>query len=261
MKTTKETVFLLSAFPYRDSDLVANFLSPSNGKLSAVIHRGRKIGKTSSFTFQPGDHLEIEYGTWENRDFIKILNTSALRLLKLDAFPYDRFLFHSYLLELIVRISRPGNPAQELVDILAVNNRLEWSGEQKTKFMAWSFWRIVGHGGYGLDYHICAKCQNRTWQTDPQQNSVFRKETYQLHHEGGRLVCGICEPAMKKGRILSPAMIKVLWLFDAISDFDRIQQRIPEDTLKPLISILNDYLLHSFEISPKSLELFLSTLK
>ncbi len=261
MGTIKEKVFLLSATPYRDSDLVVNFLSVFHGKLSAVIYGGKKIGKKSSFSYHAGDYLEIEIRTQESKDFVQIINTAGLLLLDLEKFPYNRFLFHSYLLELVGRIAQPGNPAEELHEILLINNQLDWIPKESSRFIGWALWQIIKHGGYGIDFHSCAECSRETWQTGKQLEPIFRKESYQLLENSGNLVCGKCRPFDEKDGTLSSAMIKILWLFDSAPDFLQIAPKFPKEIIDPLVLFLNRYLLRCFEIRPKSLSMFLSSLK
>jgi len=261
METIKEQVFLLFTTLYREADIIANFLSPENGKLTAVIYGGKRIGKPSSFSYHPGDRLEIEYQVNEGRDFIKVKNTSAVELLKLDDFSYERFLFHSYLLELFGRISHAGNPAAELYEIISQNNHLEWKSPYKLQFILWCLWQTINQEGFALDYHSCCLCERASWQRNPKDQPAFRKEIYQLYQNTGLLVCNRCHATTATRQRISGAMIKVFWMLETYPDFYQQAHGIPPEILLSSIHLINHYLLQSFEVQPNSLPMFLSSLE
>lgn len=258
--TQKERVFLLSKIPYRDSDLVVNFLSAANGKLSSIVYRGRKIGGKSDFTSEPGALLEIEYRIKENKDFIQLLNFNNISQKDFANFSLNQFYFHSYLLELTSRISHPGDPATELFEILTIYNNFPWVPQERLIFIGWILWQIIKQGGYAIDFHSCVNCGCVTWQKEGAKKPSFRKETYQLAENSGHLICSKCQPPQESEKTISAAIIKIFWLFDSTNDFEMMQQRIPMIYIVSTIKLLNQYLLESFEISLKSLPLFLLSL-
>ncbi len=261
MKTVKESIFLLTSTPYRDSDLIVNLLSSQHGKLSAVIYSGRKIGKSSSFLYQPGDLIDVEYQVRENNDFIKILNISGKSTLNISRFSYNRFLFHSYLLELVSKISQPGNPSDDLFEILLENNHLNWNDEQAFFTIGRFIWMLAHHGGFGIDYHSCSNCQKSSWRLNKNQEAVFRKESYRFQTNSGRLLCSNCNPASHPEELISPAMLKVMWYLDTLERELADSLQIPASIMIDVIKCLNQYLLQQYEIQPKSLALFLESLK
>jgi len=261
VKTTKEPLFLLSSIPYRDSDLVVNLLSSQHGKLSSVIYSGRKIGKTSSFLFQPGDLLEVEYQVKESNDFVKVINISSIATLSTDKFSYNRFLFHSYLLEVISKISQPGNPSDDLFNILLTNNQCKWKKEKSFYLIGRMIWMLTQHGGFGIDYHTCGKCQRPTMRFNESQTPSFRKENYQFSSNSGALLCDNCTPVTDPEELITPSMLKVMWTMDTdISDHPETVT-IPDSIMIEVILCLNRYLIQQYEIKPKSLSLFLGSLK
>lgn len=261
MKTVKEALFLISSTPYRDSDLIVNLLSSQNGKLSAVKYQGRKIGKSSSFLFQPGDLLDVEYRIKESDDFIKIVNIAGKSVLNVSDFTYARFLFHSYLLEIVLKISQPGNPSAELFEILTYNNRCSWKASRTLFFMTHFIWLLIQQSGYGVDYHTCRNCQRQTWRFNQKQEPVFRKERYNFQPDSGAFICNSCNPVTTTDGIITPAMLKVMWMMDESETDQALQAEIPDDVLIDVINCLNPYLLQRYGIRPKSLPLFLNSLK
>lgn len=261
MKSIKDSIFLLSVTPYRDADLIVNLLSSDLGKLSALIYSGRKIGKSSSFLFQPGDLLDIEYQVRQNNDFIRILNIAGKSTLNPARFSYDRFLFHSYLLELISRISQPGNPAEDLYEILLENNLWRWNREDAFFCMGRYIWLLASHGGFGIDYHNCSSCHKSSWQYNAQQEAIFRKQDYRFQLNSGTLLCHSCSPISDREERITPAMLKVMWIFDTHDAGNMDNPGIPDGIMIDVIKCLNQYLLQRFELSPKSLKLFLDSLK
>ncbi len=256
MPSCKEQVYILTMIPYRDSDLIVKLLSHENGKLSAVIYGGRKIGKPSSFHFHPGDLIDIEYQKNENREFVKVVNVSGTQHSNTDRFPYDRFVFHSYLIELIARFSKPELPADEFFDILSENTKFNWAHLSRVSFMAWSIWKIVKAGGYQFDISACSDCHRNTWQIKGDGNPAFRKQTYSLQLETGVIVCESCLGNQVLSNRLTPPMLKIIWLFETSNYYEDSFDQLPLDNTIPLIKTLNDYLLNRFEITPKSLDVF-----
>jgi recombinational DNA repair protein (RecF pathway) len=261
VKAFKEELFLISVVPYRASDLVANLLSRRHGLLTATIYRGRTIGKSGSFPYHPGDLLGVEYQIREGRDFVQVVDTVGVRLLRPEAFSYQRFLFHCYLLELIRAISQPGDPAFDLFEILNENNRFHWPHSCTTAAMGWSLWRLVKHGGYEIDYHRCSRCGKATWRQLPNREPAFRKEEYGFDSNSGALYCRTCRVAGISAGRLTPAMIKACWLFDTVVQLSALPSNIPDEVAKPLIRQVNQYLLERFELSPRSLPQFLDLLR
>ncbi|MBT3225767.1 MAG: DNA repair protein RecO [Deltaproteobacteria bacterium] len=261
MKTLKEPLFLVTSTPYRDSDIIVNLLSSRNGKLSAIVYNGRKLGKTSSFLYQPGDLLDVEYRIKESDDFIRILNIAGKSILNARDFSYKRFLFHSYLLEIISKISQPGNPSGELFEILADNNRCSWAAKQILYFIGRFIWQLIQHSGFGVDYHTCKNCQRQTWQVDENRGPVFRKEQYRFHHDSGAMVCSSCSPITDIKETLTPAMLKVIWILDNTARDEAPPAGIPDAIMVDVIKCLNQYLLQRYGIRPKSLPLFFDSLK
>lgn len=252
----KDRVFVLSSVPYRGSDLVVNFLSNESGKLAAVLYGGKKLNKSSTFLFQPGDLVELEYEKSENKEFIKVFNSNGYSLLKIDQFPYQRFLFHTYLLEISSRISKPELAAFEIYALLLENNLLKWDDSNKVAFIAWSLWKIIQSGGYQIDFSHCSKCLKVTWRENHSGSLSFRKQQYSLDIQTGNIECGDCFDFAKDPNVLNSSMIKILWLYSQTNEFSESPSTLPTNTLLPLIKILNRYLLRCYEINPKSLDLF-----
>ena len=251
---------MLSKTPYKDSDLVVNLLSESEGKLAAIVYGGKKIGTKSSFTYHPGDLLEVDLHFKENKDFVQLVNFHPLALQNIESFSYNRFLFHSYLLEIISRITQPGNPAAELFDTLLANLSLDWKTNE-LRNMCWILWQIVKHGGYVIDFHACSQCEKQIWRSDASGEIAIRKARYQLIQYSGRLICDQCKPSQEDKLVMTTAMIKILWFFEQSEELEVVTNAIPDTYFIQLIKFLNQHLLQSFEIMPKSLSMFLSSLK
>jgi recombinational DNA repair protein (RecF pathway) len=238
-----------------------NLLSSKNGKLSAVIYNGRKIGKTSSFLYQPGDLLDVEYQVKESADFVRIIKISGNSTLQAQDFTYKRFLFHSYLLEVISKISHPGNPSIELFETLADNNRCSWASNKTLFFMGCLIWQLIQGSGFNIDYHACISCRRQTWRVDNDKGAVFRKENYRFHHNSEAMVCHTCIPITDAQEVITPAMLKVIWILDNTSNNHASSADIPDTIMADVIKCINQYLLQRYEIRPKSLPLFINSLK
>jgi len=260
-RTHKDNLILLSNIPYRDSDIIVNFLSATHGKLSTVIYGARKIGKKTSFSFHPGDIIEVEFKKQENRDFITVLNSNGLLLIDMDRFPYNRFLFHCYFLELAAKIAKPEMPSAELFEMLRINSSIKWHSSTHSVFIGWILWKIIKFGGYQIDLDSCEKCGKNSWKDTHDNERIYRKEVYSLSKNSGRIACKSCIPHPNSGQLITPAMMKLLWIMESSVDFLDFKRDFPTDIVNPLIILLNQYLIQCYEIEPKSLSLFLSSIK
>jgi len=258
MSYHKELVFLLTKTDYRGSDIIVSLLSQTEGLLSAVIYGGKKIGGKNSFTYTPGDLIELEYQTQENKEFIKIIDLQGILILQIDRFNYKRFLFHCYLLELIVKIVKPGKPGDDIIELLEANQKLNWS-KNSQQFICRSLWQLIYHGGFDMDINQCLQCGRESFRK--KENEVhFRKEYYRLEEYGGGIICELCLGNISKSHRLTPSMIKILSIYQYEPQHIQYEIDAPFETLNPLIRILNTYLLKHFEIRPKSLDMFLKSI-
>lgn len=256
MEVFKDQVYVLTIVPYRDSDLIINFLSRRNGKLAAVVYGGRKIAKSTSFPFQPGELIEMEYKKTENRDFVNILNTSGKKGFSSEQFAYERFVFHSYLIEIVSRISKPGLPSDEFFDLLDEYQHHNWKSETQFSIIVWVLWNILKSGGYQLDISCCHQCDKSSWKMNPDQKPVFRKQEYYLDYDSGAIICKDCYQVSYQTGTLSAAMLKIIWLFESADSYLDSFDDLPSEFTKSLARLLNSYLVKRFEISPKSLSAF-----
>jgi DNA repair protein RecO len=255
MKIEKESVFILSNTPYRDSDLIVNLLSPNYGLLSATIYGGKKIGKQTSFPFHLGDYIDIDFQIQERNDFIKIYSSQKIVLLDIDRFSYLHFLFHCYFLETIRQIAKPRNPAKDLTAILNNYIKINWQNQYEINQMVFFIYKLIKNIGFGINYDQCLSCFLPTLK--PQQNkTIFRKNMYYLDVIESGLICQSC--AQNTTNPVTPAMIKLLWLLDEHPA--GIYEKIPMETLISVLKIQNLYLKQTLEIKIKSAEMLFKEL-
>ncbi len=261
MTVHKENVFVLTKVPYRDSDLVTNFLSYEFGKLSAVVFGGRKIGKASSFPYNSGDLLTIEFNKNEAKDFIKINQISPVKLLKPDQYSYDQYVIHAFIIELINKVSKPSLPSEDSFNLLFSKlNHFQQKSNEFT-FLLWSLWTLIKSGGYQIDYSSCETCKRNSWQLSQADLPVFRKQRYRLNLESGMLVCADCQKVDSQVSGFNAAMVKILWIFDRTSDYEEsLFKDFPQDTVISMIRQIIPYLNHCFDFSLKSQESLDATL-
>ncbi|MBT4290729.1 MAG: DNA repair protein RecO [Deltaproteobacteria bacterium] len=255
MKIEKESVFILSNTPYRDSDLIVNLLSSNYGLLSATIYGGKKIGKQTSFPFHLGDYIDIDFQIQERNDFIKIYSSQKIVLLDIDRFSYLHFLFHCYFLETIRQIAKPGNPAKDLTALLNNYVKTDWQNQFEINQMVFFIDKLIKNIGFGINYDLCLSCFLPTLK--PQQNkTIFRKNMYYLDVIESGLICQSC--AQNTTNLVTPAMIKLLWLLD-VHPAD-IYEKIPMKTLISVLKIQDLYLKQTLEIKTKSAEILFKEL-
>ena len=260
MKLYKERVFLLSLAQYREADLIVTFLSPTLGRLAGLIYRGKKIGEKSSFPYHQGDYIEIEFQIQERNEFIKIYSVHAVGRTDIDSLSYDRFLFHCYFLEVVKLISQPKSPEVELSDLIRFYSEQSWQKQTKYNLIAAVLWHLIAIGGYAIRFETCAVCRRETLRIDGGETVAIRKQNYSLDLDAGEIACFDCRPAPVKGAALSSAMIKVLWLMNRSLSAKVLQYAIPESVIKPVIRLLNRYMLRCFDINPKSAAMFIASI-
>ncbi len=256
MKIENESVFILSNTQYRDSDIIINLLSPTYGLLSATIYGGKKLGKKTSFPYHLGDYIEIDFQIQERNDFIKIFSSQKIVLLDIEHFSYIHFLFHCYFLEVIHRIAKPGNPAEDLTDLLANYVKNNWQNQYEINQMVYYIDKLIKKIGLGINYDQCLSCLQPTWK---QRNgkTIFRKKQYYFDPNESGLICQSCTSSTLNS--INPAMIKLLWILNTIPQ--DIFRTIP---LEPMISLLkfqHFYLKQNLEINIKSATTLFSELK
>ena len=256
MKIEKESVFILSNTPYRDSDLIVTLLSPNYGLLSATIYGGKKIGKQTSFPFHLGDYIDIDFQIQERNEFIKIFSSQKIVLLDVERFSYLHFLFHCYFLETIRQIAKPGNPAGELTSLLSDYVNINWQNQYEINQMVYFTDKLIKNIGFGINYDHCLSCFQPTWKLD-NNKSIFRKKQYYLDVFESGLICQSC--VSNAAIPVSSAMIKLFWLLD--ENPQDIFKTIPVEIMISIVEIQHQYLTQTLEIKIKSAEMLFTELK
>lgn len=265
MTRSKERVFLIYTTAYRDYDLIATFLSVERGKLQAMIYGARRPRSKNSFSSQIGDFVELEYEEKSNKSMVQVLTLFPVRQNNFDGFSYPRFLFHSYLHELVWKLVHPDDPAPILYNLLLEYHQFPEKEEQGLlRFITWSIGKFLTHAGVCPNYNECLQCREATLKWQGGVEPSFRKNIYFFSSEKGGMICKRCSGKeqyyITGGKIFTPAMIKTLWLMDYHTSIRNFPLEIPTEVLVPLIKALNVFLLEQFHINPKSLSLFLSSL-
>ena len=247
MKQCREQAFLLRLVPYKDHDLIAHFLGQTSGLLGAVLYRAR--GGKEGFSYQPGDKLELDYLSQEGSDLVRVNSFSPLALIRPHDFTYPRFLCHSFLVDLVTRISVPGQASPGLFGLMERMGTWAWPPQEELRVVLWALDRIGQETGYPVDPKVCAQCGKATVKPG-ETEWVVRKETYELEEPG--LVCALClgHPGSWSG-----AEVKALALSQSEAFLDQ-KQPIPVPLMAQLCLKLSRRLLVALELAPKSLGLF-----
>lgn len=260
MDERKVEVFLISSIPYRSSDLIVSFLSADYGKLTAVVYGGKKVGKSGSFGYQVGDRLLLDCQKFENKDFIKILAHSPLKHNAMISENYNYYLFHCYLHEIVNKMANPEHPERNLFNILNFYQTFTWEASRSKKMIVLLLWRIILHSGLAIHYSTCSSCEKDTFMKKGNQ-TIFRKEHYQLLPDSGELRCSDCSGVQLSGQGFTPGMIKLLWMMDNDAPSFLDNANIPSEILVHMTVLFSSYLTDILGVKLHSKELFLKSVK
>lgn len=246
MKSQRERALVLRLVPYRERDLIVHFLGEESGPFGALVYGAKKAQE--GFSYQPGDLLELDYLSQEGKDLVKIEQASPMQLIQTDRFSYDRFLVHTYLLELIQRALPPDEAAPGVFDLLRQLSGWSWPPAAERGFLLWFLERLARELGFAADWGRCSNCGKETFRFEGERWRL-RKQSYTIEAVG--LVCSQCTG--RAGAFGADA-VKLLLLAQE-SDFLERVETLPTDLLGRVALSLNRRLLDALELRPKSLAL------
>ena len=203
MIQTENTAIVLRHVNYRDNDRMVTLLSPSRGRIDAII---RNCRKPRSHNLNSGELFALgDYMIHENRGHMTV---TSVRLIE-PFYPlrnnYDRLTCGIYLLNLAEAAAEPEQPEQELFMLLLHTlSRLAFSDQEWKPLLAGFLLHFSACQGFKPRLNHCVFCEKRLGETEP----VF------FDTEEGGVLCGACHRG-KEQVPLSPEQLR--WMRMALS--------------------------------------------
>ena len=181
MIQTENTAIVLRHANYRDNDRMVTLLSPSRGRIDAIIRNCRKPRShnlNSGELFALGDYMMHENGGHITVTSVRLIET--FYPLRTD---YDRLTCGIYLLNLAEAVAEPEQPEQELFMLLLHTlSRLTFSDQEWKPLLAGFLLHFSACQGFKPRLNHCVCCGNRLAEDRP----VF------FDCEEGGVVCESC---------------------------------------------------------------------
>lgn len=238
----RENAFVLRLVPYKERDLIIEFLGNKTGRFTGVLYRAR--GQKDSFLFQPGDQIEIEYQRTENQDLVRLGPSIAVKLNRADKLSYLQFVCLSFFLELYLKIAEPEVGSNGLFDLMGQFQHLGMDLSKPHLALMYGVIQLSFFSGFGFDLSSCCECGKSTHRAG--EHNKYRKQTYQLELPG--LICGDCSTPNFP---LEAAAVKAMVLAGT-EDFLAEPPEIPIEVTGPLLLSLSNRLIRACEINCRS---------
>ena len=198
MIQTENTAIVLRHADYRDNDRMVTLLSPSRGRIDAIIRNCRKPKShnlNSGELFALGDYMLHESGGHVTVTSVKLIET--FYPLRSD---YDRLTCGIYLLNIAEAVAEPEQEQQELFMLLLHTlSRLAFSDQEWKPLLAGFLLHFAACQGFRPRLNHCVLCGRRLEEGE----DVF------FDTEEGGIICGGCR-RRREQLSLSPEQLR--WL-------------------------------------------------
>ena len=202
MIQTENTAIVLRHVNYRDNDRMVTLLSPSRGRIDAMI---RNCRKPKSHNLNSGELFALgDYMLHENGGHVTVTSVKLIETFYPLRGSYDRLTCGVYLLNLTEAVIEPEQEQQELFMLLVHTlSRLAFSEQEWKPLLAGFLLHFAASQGFRPRLNHCVLCGRRVEEGEP---AFFDTE------EGG-VVCGGCRKH-KEQLPLMPEQLR--WLRMAI---------------------------------------------
>ena len=203
MIQTENTAIVLRHADYRDNDRMVTLLSPSRGRIDAVI---RNCRKPKSHNLNAGELFALgDYMLYESGGHITVTSVRLIETFYPLRNDYTRLTCGIYLLNLTEAVIEPEQERQELFMLLLHTlSRLTFSNQEWKPLLAGFLLHFSVCEGFRPRLHHCVFCGTKLSEDGP----LF------FDNEEGGLCCADCHTGRKQ--TLLPAD-RVRWLHRAIS--------------------------------------------
>ncbi len=204
MEQTENTAIVLRYVNYRDNDRMVTLLSPSRGRIDAVI---RNCRKPRSHNLNAGELFALgDYMLHEASGRITVTSVHLIETFYPLRQDYDRLTCGIYLLNLTEAVVEPEQERQELFMLLLHTlSRLAFSDQPWRPLLAGFLLHFSACEGFKPRLNHCVFC-GRRMETGP----------FFFDSEEGGVVCGECRPGRgKRARPLTEAQL--IWARRALT--------------------------------------------
>ncbi len=166
MVQTENTAIVLRHADYRDNDRMVTLLSPSRGRIDAIIRNCRKPKShnlNAGELFALGDYMLIETGGHVTVTSVRLIET--FYPLRID---YDRLTCGIYLLNLAEAVIEPEQEQQELFMLLLHTlSRLTFSDQEWKPLLSGFLLHFAACQGFKPRLNHCVFCGRRVEDVQP----------------------------------------------------------------------------------------------
>ena len=203
MNQTENTAIVLRHVNYRDNDRMVTLLSPSRGRIDAIIRNCRKPKShnlNSGELFALGDYMLHENGGHVTVTSVRLIET--FYPLRSD---YDRLTCGVWLLGLAEAAAEPEQEQQELFMLLLHTlSRLTFSDQEWKPLLAGFLLHFSACQGFKPRLNHCVSCGKKLEEEGP----------FFFDAEEGGVCCGNCRNRRDQAP-LSPAQLR--WMRQALT--------------------------------------------
>ena len=203
MIQTENTAIVLRRVNYRDNDRMVTLLSPSRGRIEAIIRNCRKPKShnlNAAELFALGDYMVIESGGHMTVTSVHLIET--FYPLRAD---YDRLTCGVWLLGLAEAVAEPEQDEQELFMLLLHTlSRLAFSDQPWKPLLSGFLLHFSACQGFKPRLNHCSLCGKRLGDEPP----LF------FDPADGGVVCGSCR---RNGNQVSLSPAQLRWMRGALT--------------------------------------------
>lgn len=181
MIQTENTAIVLRHVDYRENDRMVTLLSPTRGRVDAVV---RNCRKPRSHNLNAGELFALgDYMLYEANGRITVTSVHLIETFYPLRNDYDKLTYGIYLLNLVEAVVEPEEPQQELFMLLLHTlSRLTFYDQEPKPLLAGFLLRFSECQGFKPQLDHCACCGKALAK---EQNAFFDMEA-------GGLVCPEC---------------------------------------------------------------------
>ncbi len=225
MIQTENTAIVLRHVNYRDNDRMLTLLSPSRGRIDAML---RNCRKPRSHNLNAGELFSLgDYMLYESGGRITVTSVHLIETFYPLRSDYDRLTAGIYLLNLTEAVIEPEQPEQELFMLLIHTlSRLTFSEQEQSPLLAGFLLHFSVCQGFQPRLHHCVLCGREL----PESGPIF------FGAEEGGVLCADCRTRKEQVPLSMPAL---RWMRQALTSGSASWVNSPE-ACAPL-PLLRDY--------------------
>ncbi|MEE8574668.1 MAG: DNA repair protein RecO, partial [Thermodesulfobacteriota bacterium] len=229
----KTEAVVLNAFDYGESDVIVSLCTRDFGKIKGIAKGGRRSKKRFVATLSPLARIDLHFHHSERSDLNRLEDSKLIdgfNALKTDI---ERVSIGSYFLELTDEMTREGEPAPELFELLTGFLRMIENTEKPANVARFFEIRMLSLLGFMPVLDGCVVC-----------NKSSNGERGYFNSERGGLVCKACAVGVRN---LIPISMGTAGFLSTASKFsiEKLSRLQPSDSLvSEGERVLGDFIRH-----------------